>query len=163
MWRSWRTTTRHVKSSVLLLSPLPHSYRGASHCPLDQPVCGLNPTFSDVAACFFQLGCNKTWFLPFSSCTCKTCCSGEPRPLQIILSSSFLTLRYGFVPRGMAFIKTCKRMMRVGCFSVFLSSSGYCGEHSFLSAAAQACGARGCCTDGTPQYRRPRRSGLPAR
>lgn len=68
------------------------------HLPLSscQP-CGLNHDrhVCDIAASLFQLGDNKTCvFLPFSSCIYKTCCSGEHRPLQIILYLLFLMLRY---------------------------------------------------------------------
>lgn len=52
---------------------------------------------------------NKTFFfLRFSSCIYKTCCSGEHRPLQIILCLWFLTLRYCFVLCRFAFSKKCE-------------------------------------------------------
>lgn len=62
-----------------------------------RPVCGLNHNrcLCDIDASLFPLGGNKTrFFLPFSSCTYKTCCSGEHRPLRIILYSLSLMLRY---------------------------------------------------------------------
>lgn len=69
------------------------------HLPLSsgQPVCGLNHDrhVCDIAASLSQLGDNKTCvFLLFSSCIYKMCCSGEHRPLQIILYLLFLMLRY---------------------------------------------------------------------
>lgn len=78
---------------------------------LSSAVCGRTSKQpgSDLAASFFQPGCNKTrFFRLFSSCTYKTCCSGEHRPLQITLSLWFLTLRYCSVPPRFASSRACE-------------------------------------------------------
>lgn len=49
------------------------------------------------------------------------------------------------------------------CVSSLFRPPGHGGQHCVLFAAAQAGRARGCCTDGTPQHRRPRGACLPAR